>query len=272
MTASVVDLPDLHSQEPSVLLPVESVGHVGVKRLVTLTRTNRPAMVVMDIAVGLRAEQRGAHMSRLIECTVIPDEPEDLRHYAKMIFDALRTLVPVAASWQISCRATQTVPVPGGGLKPVEEICEWRAEEGADPTVTWGSAFKVCLACPQAQAAIAHDQNDLDNLGAHPSHNQLCDLEIVLSGDAEVAAGTTVDDLLVTGEEATSGPVRELFKRRGEADTVAAVHRDARFAEDALRDLASKLRAGHPDASRVRVQIVNFESIFEYPLRCTVVA
>ncbi len=272
MTASVVDLPDLHSQEPSVLLPVESVGHVGVKRLISLTRPNRPAMVVMDIAVGLRAEQRGAHMSRLIECTTTPAEPEDLRHYTKMIFDRLRALVPDAASWQVSARAVQTVSVAGGGLKPIEEICEWRAEDGAEPTVTWGAAFKVCLACPQAQAAIAHDQDDLANLGAHPSHNQLCDLEIVLSGAAEVAAAVTADELLAAGEEATSGPVRELFKRRGEADTVAAVHRDARFAEDALRDLAAKLRAGNPDATRVRVQIVNYESIFEYPLRCTVVA
>ncbi|MBV9013010.1 MAG: GTP cyclohydrolase I FolE2 [Pseudonocardiales bacterium] len=264
-----MDLPDLHSETPKVPFPVESVGHVGVKRFISLTQADRPAMAVMEITIGLRAEQRGAHMSRLIECTKTPAAPHDLRHYVKMVFDGLRRLTPTAASWRISCRASMTVPVEGG-LKPIEEICEMYAAAKQEPRIRWGGAFKVCLACPQAQAVIAHDRDDLANAFCYPSHNQLCELEILLSGSTEVASGQTVDGLLAMGEEAASGPVRELHKRRCEADVVAAVHRRALFAEDALRDITVKLRADHPDAIEVRTQIVNFESIFEYPLRCTV--
>jgi GTP cyclohydrolase FolE2 len=43
------------------------------------------------------------------------------------------------------------------------------------------------------------------------------------------------------------------------------------FAEDALRIIADKTRAQFPTATRVTCQIVNYESIFEYPLRCVVI-
>jgi GTP cyclohydrolase FolE2 len=43
------------------------------------------------------------------------------------------------------------------------------------------------------------------------------------------------------------------------------------FAEDALRMIADKTRAQFPTAARVTCQIVNYESIFEYPLRCVVI-
>jgi GTP cyclohydrolase FolE2 len=136
--------------------------------------------------------------------------------------------------------------------------------------VTWGAAFKVCLACPQAQSAIAFDRDDMDNVGEHPSHNQVCDLEITVTGDLTAVAGRALADLLAVGECAASGPVRELYKRRGEADAVTAIHHHAVFAEDALRLIADKTRAQFPTATTVTCQIVNYESIFEYPLRCVV--
>jgi GTP cyclohydrolase FolE2 len=138
--------------------------------------------------------------------------------------------------------------------------------------VTWGAAFKVCLACPQAQSAIAFDRADVDNVGEHPSHNQVCDLEITVTGDLTTVAGRSLAELLAVGECAASGPVRELHKRRSEADAVTAIHHHAVFAEDALRTIAEKTRAQFPTASRVTCQIVNYESIFEYPLRCVVIA
>jgi GTP cyclohydrolase FolE2 len=157
-----------------------------------------------------------------------------------------------------------------GGFKPIDEICRLERIAGAEPVRTWGAGFKVCLACPQAQAAIAHDRDDDEHIGVHPSHNQVCDLLITVTGDQRSAAGQTVQSLLALGEGATSGPVRELYKRRGEADVVTLVHHNARFAEDALREITDKLRAECPEADQVTSEIINYESIFEYPLRCVV--
>ena len=175
--------------------------------------------------------------------------------------------VPGAASWSVDARATIVLP-HDGGFKPIEEICRIEAAEQTE--VTWGAAFKVCLACPQAQSAIAFDRDDMDNVGEHPSHNQVCDLEITVTGDLTTVAGRSLAELLAVGECAASGPVRELHKRRSEADAVTAIHHHAVFAEDALRIIADKTRAQFPTATRVTCQIVNYESIFEYPLRCIV--
>jgi GTP cyclohydrolase FolE2 len=261
-------LPDLHSEAPSIGIPVHSVGHVGVKRIVAIDEHDSAAMVVMDISVGLYAHQRGAHMSRLIECVDRLGPAPTVLDYVQGIFERLRAAVPGAASWSVDARATIVLPYDGG-FKPIEEICRIEAAERTE--VTCGAAFKVCLACPQAQSAIAFDHDDMDNVGEHPSHNQVCDLEITVTGDLTTVAGHSLTDLLAVGECAASGPVRELYKRRGEADAVATVHHHAVFAEDALRVIADKTRAQFPTASRVTCQIVNYESIFEYPLRCIVV-
>src|ERR1700678_4333169 len=111
-------LPDLHSEAPSTSIPVHSVGHVGVKRIVAVDEHDSAAMVVMDISVGLHAHQRGAHMSRLIECI---DRPGDA--------------VPAAASWSFDARATLVLR-HDGGFKPIEEICRIEAAEQTE--VTWG--------------------------------------------------------------------------------------------------------------------------------------
>ena len=261
-------LPDLQSEVPDISIPVHSVGHVGVKRIVAIDEYDGAAMVVMDISVGLHAHQRGAHMSRLIECVDRPGPQPTVLDYVQGIFERLREAVPDAASWSIDARATIVLP-HDGGFKPIEEICRIEAAEHTD--VTWGAAFKVCLACPQAQSAIAFDREDMDNIGEHPSHNQVCDLEITVTGDMATVAGRSLADLLTVGECAASGPVRELYKRRGEADAVTAIHHHAVFAEDALRIIAEKTRAQFPTAGRVTCQIVNYESVFEYPLRCVVI-
>jgi GTP cyclohydrolase FolE2 len=262
-------LPDLQSEIPDISIPVHSVGHVGVKRIVAIDEHDSAAMVVMDISVGLYPHQRGAHMSRLIECIDRPGLQPTVLDYTQGIFERLREAVPDAASWSVDARATIVLPHEGG-FKPIEEICRIEGSEQTD--VTWGAAFKVCLACPQAQSAIAFDRDDMDNIGDHPSHNQVCDLEITVTGDLTTVAARSLTELLTVGEGAASGPVRELYKRRGEADAVTAIHHHAVFAEDALRTIAEKTRAQFPTAARVNCQIVNYESVFEYPLRCIVVA
>ncbi len=264
-------LPDLHSESPAVRIPVRSVGHVGVKRIVPVEEHGAAVMFVMNISVGLQPDQRGAHMSRLIECIDRPGSQLTVRDYTRGVFERLIQVVPLAAAWSVDAQATIILP-HDGGLKPVQEICELTSTADAEPRMRWGAAFKVCLACPQAQAAIAFDRNDLENIGTHPSHNQVCDLEIAITGDLEVAASHTVRDLLAIGEGAASGPVRELYKRRGEADVVTAVHHNALFAEDALRAIVEKARMEFPQAALVSCQIVNYESIFEYPIRCVVTA
>src|SRR5277367_2418608 len=99
-------LPDLHSEVPNVCIPVHSVGHVGVKRIVAIDEHDSAAMVVIDITVGLYAHQRGAHMSRLIECIGRPGPQPTVLDYAQGIFERRRNALPGAAS----CRWTHGPP------------------------------------------------------------------------------------------------------------------------------------------------------------------
>src|ERR1700729_2280800 len=119
-------LPDLHSEAPSTSIPVYSVGHVGVKRIVAIDEHDSAAMVVMDISVGLHAHQRGAHMSRLIECIDRPGPQPTVVDYAQGICERLRDAGPGAASWSVDARAILVLR-HHGGFKPIEEICRIEA-------------------------------------------------------------------------------------------------------------------------------------------------
>ena len=110
-------LPDLHSEVPNICIPVHSVGHVGVKRIVAIDEHDSAAMVVMDISVGLYAHQRGAHMSRLIECADRIGPQPTVLDYAQGIFERLRGAVPGAASWSVDARATIVLPHDGGSSR-----------------------------------------------------------------------------------------------------------------------------------------------------------
>jgi GTP cyclohydrolase FolE2 len=263
-------LPDLHSQSPRNQLPVKQVGHRGVRRILSVAAYDAPASLIIDVYVGLAADQRGAHMSRLIDCFPQETSTKSIRAYLEETFRTLQRTVPDAASWTLRARATTLLAVPDG-FKPVEELVTLHEDAGSGIELTWGAAFKVCLACPQAQAAIAHDRGD-DNVGLHPSHNQVCDLDVTITGPAGMDLDLGLTDLFQLGEKFASGKVRERYKRRGEADCVTEVHHNAMFAEDALRGLADALRQQYADASEVRCEIVNYESIFEYPLHCVVTA
>lgn len=264
-------MPDLHAQRPLAELPVRRVGHRGVKRPMVIGEHAAPAMVTLDVYVGLTADQRGAHMSRLIDVLDHAARPATLVDYVRTSFDGLRAVTPGSAGWLIEARAATLIPVDGG-VKPIEEVCTIEQHDGAPPLTTWGVALKVALACPQAQAVIASDRCAEDHeVGDHPSHNQVCDLEVTLSGVPDNRWGLTTAGLALIAEQAASGPVRERHKRRSEADTVASIHANACFAEDALRNLSAHLRGLCANAKAIRCEIVNYESIFEYPLHCVVV-
>lgn len=264
-------MPDLHAQRPLAKVPVRRVGHRGVKRPMVIGEYAAPAMVTLDVAVGLTVDQRGAHMSRLIDCLDHAAQPATLVEYVRTSFEELRAVTPGSAGWELDARAVTLLPIDGG-VKPIEEICTIEQLDGTPTEMTWGVALKVALACPQAQAVIAADRlADEHEIGDHPSHNQVCDLEVKISGVPANRWGLTPASLVALAEMAASGPVRERHKRRSEADTVASIHARACFAEDALRNLCAELRELCPDAAEIRCEIVNYESIFEYPLHCVVV-
>src|ERR1700721_3215357 len=121
-------LPDLHSEAPNVCIPVHSVGHVGVKRIVAIDEHDSAARAIMDISVGLYAHQRGAHMSRLIECVDRPGPQPTVLDYAQGILERLRDAVPGAASWSVDARATIGLP-HDAGFKAIEAVWLIEADE-----------------------------------------------------------------------------------------------------------------------------------------------
>lgn len=263
-------LPDLHNQAPPIELAVQSVGHRGIKRLLVIDEYDSPAMLVFDIAIGLRPDQRGAHMSRLIDCIPLAKSAKSVRTFAQECIRNLRELTPDATMWSLDLRATSTLALDDG-QKPMEEIVNLLEKPDQTSIVTWGVGFKVCLACPQGQAAVAHDHG-ADESHGYPSHNQLCELEMTITEPARTSTATTAANLLELGESIASGPVREKLKRRGEADSIIHIHNRTMFAEDALRELALTLRNNRPEAIGIKCEILNYESIFEYPLHCIVTA
>jgi GTP cyclohydrolase FolE2 len=270
VSLNAADLPDLHSQAPAIALPIRRIGHRGVRRPLRTADHAYPLMVTIDVGVGLHAGQRGAHMSRLIDVLPFGVETANLAAYVMSALESLRERTPDCRSWYIDA-VGETVLDVSDGVKPITEQFSVAMDAEGEPSLSWTVTAKVALACPQAQAVIAFDREDIE-IGRHPSHNQVCDISVRLVGLPAESSGLSAAAIVALAETCASGPVRERFKRRGEADVVTQIHHNARFAEDCLRMLASQVRELVPTAGLVECSIVNYESIFEYPLECVVEA
>ncbi len=257
------ELPDLHNEIPAYRHRISVVGHRGVRRPALIG--GRPAWVSIEVGVGLCPEQRGGHMSRLI--TAIGQDVlvgESLFDITEQIIARLTELVPDAPSLSIDAEAELLLEV-SGGVKPVHERVRYLVT-GTTRSMSVGIGCQVCLACPQAQAVLAASATSQD-LRHIATHNQVCTMEVELrSANFHHLRTIRLGDILELCELSASGPVREAHKRLSEAQVVADIHDNARFAEDALRCFVSAAFDRWHAITSIQARLTNFESIFEYPL------
>ncbi|WP_342677529.1 GTP cyclohydrolase MptA [Methanofollis sp. UBA420] len=291
-----MELPDVQSTTPDVRINLTRVGVKNVKKLVEVSRPGkRPVIFIsnFDVFVDLPGSLKGANLSRNFEvidevlqeaidgkvseieelCSVVARKLLDHHEYAE------RTEVLMRSEFMVR----RETPVSKTSCHEVVKV-HARAvarRNGHHPIIrkSIGAEVTGMTACPCAQDIMKdHAVHVMQDLGIEQekitaffeevpmaTHNQrgrgfLC---IETDDDQHVSLETIIKVL----KDSMSASIFELLKRGDENYVVMQAHRNPRFVEDCVREMARHVVARFSDLpgdSMILIRQTNEESIHQH--------
>jgi GTP cyclohydrolase-4 len=291
-----MDLPDVQSTCPDVRINLTRVGVKNVKKLVEVMRPNKRPMIFIsnfDVFVDLPGSLKGANLSRNFEvidevlqqaidgevngieelCSVVARKLLDRHEYAD------RTEVQMRSEFMVK----RETPVSKTSCHEVVKVHARAIAQRTfhEPLIrkSIGAEVTGMTACPCAQNIMQeHAHHVLTELGIEDekiekffaevpmaTHNQrgrgfLC----IETDDEEHVNLETIISIL---KDSMSARTYELLKRGDESFVVMAAHKNPRFVEDCVREMAKRVLAAFaylPGDSRITIRQTNEESIHQH--------
>jgi GTP cyclohydrolase-4 len=291
-----MELPDTQSTLPDVRINLTRVGVKNVRKLVEVARPGkRPVIFIsqFNVFVDLPSSLKGANLSRNFEvidevlqqaiqgqvkgieevCNAVARKLLDHHEYADRTEVNMNSLFMVKRETPISkteCHEVVTV---------VASAIAQRNEDNPIVRKSIGAEVTGMTACPCAQnimkeraTTVLQDldipQEKIDQFLAEvpmASHNQrgrgfLC---IETDDDCHVE----LERIITILKDSMSARIYELLKRGDESYVVFQAHKNARFVEDCVREMAKRVIAEFrdlPGDSLVTIKQTNEESIHQH--------
>jgi GTP cyclohydrolase-4 len=290
------ELPDIQSTTPAVRINLTRVGVKNVKKLVEVSRPERRPVIFIsnfDVFVDLPGSLKGANLSRNFEvidevlqqaidgdvkeieelCSVVARKLLDRHEYAD------RTEVLMRSQFMVK----RETPVSHTSCHEVVKVHARAVARRTfrDPIVrkSIGAEVTGMTACPCAQDIMkeralyvlkdlkVEDEKIDAFLREVPmaTHNQrgrgfLC---IEIDDDQHVK----LEKIIKILKDSMSTSIYELLKRQDESYVVLSAHKNPRFVEDCVREVAKKVLAEFKDLpgdSLITIKQTNEESIHQH--------
>ena len=253
---------DMQARRPRTEVGLSRVGVTGVEKVIRIADGAAEQLFYAELEcfVDLRADQRGAHMSRFEEVVdeaideVVLSEAFKAETLATHIAELVRARQGGArAEVTIAARYPETRPAPVSG-SPTQELYTLfgsavASERGVRRLV--GVRAQGMTACPCAQELLSHAARERLEESGFSTDDVDRVLEIVPVathnqrgvGTLHIGCPESCDDsleastLLGIVESAMSSEIYELLKRPDEAEVVEKAHRRPRFVEDCVREM-----------------------------------
>jgi GTP cyclohydrolase-4 len=290
------ELPDIQATSPDVRINLTRVGVKNVKKLVEVSRHDkRPVIFIstFDVFVDLPGSLKGANLSRNFEvidevlqqaidgdvgeienlCSAVARKLLDRHEYADRTEVFMRSEFMVKRETPVSHTTCHEV------VKVHARAVARRTFRTPIVRKSIGAEVTGMTACPCAQ-------NIMKERAMHVFHTLGVSEEVVNGFFAEVPMAThnqrgrgflcieTDDDQHVDLEniigivkESMSSGIYELLKRGDESHVVLAAHKNPRFVEDCVREMAKKVLAEFEylsGDSMVTIKQTNEESIHQH--------
>ncbi len=274
----MIDLIDVQAEKPTYTIPVSRVGVRGIKYPVRVKRGDREIdlLTEIDIFVNLPSTRKGADFSRKIEAIneiilarkVVPSIEELSSEIAKKTLEKLNYStncdVSISADYLVEKRSPNNAPI----IKNYKILGETHSNNNGKKTMV-GVVVQGINACPCAmettRALISKDFPGNDELLSKIptiSHNQrnLVTLKIGVPTGKSVEA----DELIELAEKVLGGSLYSLLKRIDEGNLVYNAHKNPKFVEDIVREiaiLALEKYSDFPDDTKLYIESRSEESI-----------
>ncbi len=290
------DLPDVQSTAPDVRINLTRVGVKNVKKLVEVSRPEkRPVIFIstFDVFVDLPGSLKGANLSRNFEvidevlqqaidgevnqieklCSVVARKLLDRHEYAD------RTEVLMRSQFMVK----RETPVSQTSCHEVVKVHARAVARRTfrDPIVrkSIGAEVTGMTACPCAQNIMRERASFvLQDLGVEKDKIERFFDEVPMATHNQRGKGflcIETDDLehvqlekiIRIVKDSMSAPIFELLKRGDESYVVLGAHKNPRFVEDCVREMAKKVLSEFhdlPGDSLVTIKQTNEESIHQH--------
>ena len=246
-------LPDHASETDNRQLPIDRVGIKNLRYPINiLDRSNslRPTVAQFSVYVHVPADERGTHMSRLVE--VVHQHQGDMT--VRKLPNLLSTLSHKLNNSQV--QVTLTFPYFIEKKAPVSAVPSFM-----DYTVTFDAKlikgqFDFVLTVKVPVKSLCPCSKGISERGAH---NQRSFVTVSVQAQTFI----WIEDIVECVESAASSPLYALLKREDEKFVTEYAYDHAKFAEDLARDTVIGLR-GIDDFSMISVLVENHESIHNH--------
>jgi len=295
MELPVVHLPDIQANLPDIPITLTRVGVTDVKKLVEVARKDKRPIVLVstfDIFVDLPSDRKGANLSRNFEAIdeVLEEmitspvyEIEDLcGEVSKRLIDRHEYALNAEVRMRSEYIVKRETPVTKIKCQEVVNIfAEAKAIRGSNLIVRKmvGAEVLGITACPCAQEIMRDKaKKELKALGVEwdiikkflnrvpmPTHNQRG--RGIISIEVQDSNFVSLDRIINIIENSMSSQMFELLKRSDEAAVVERAHKNPKFVEDCVRNMAQKVVKEFPelaDDSIIIIKQINEESIHRH--------
>ncbi|MDO9522828.1 MAG: GTP cyclohydrolase MptA [Methanocorpusculum sp.] len=292
-----MSLPDVQSTAPDVRISLTRVGVKNVRKLVEVGRPGktRPAIFIseFDVFVDLPSSLKGANLSRNFEvidevlqqatsgdvkgiedvCGIVSRKLLDHHEYAD------RTEVFMRSFYMMN----RETPVSKTSCQEVINVYAHAVAERTNgkPIVrkSVGAEVTGITACPCAQNIMKdHAMHVMEKLEIPEdkidaffneipmaSHNQRGRGFLCVETDGDIIV--PLEQIVTVLKESMSAKIYELLKRGDESYVVMAAHKNARFVEDCVREMARRVVATFvdlPGDTHITIRQTNEESIHQH--------
>ena len=264
MKTELNTMPDVQGRRDLRELPIQRVGVKSLRYPLRLMMAGQvqPTVGTWTLDVALAAEQKGAHMSRLIAWlealemrgTVLTAETLSVE------ISAMLTLLEADAG-RIEVRFPFFVrkAAPVSGLHSLMEYDgSWIAErQGGVTRLTMQAVVPVKSLCPCSK--------EVSDNGAHNQRSHIT----VRAELRSPQGGIDWTELLRFAEDNASSELWGLLKRTDEKWVTEHAYANPKFVEDLIRDVAAAVDADARIGS-YRVEVVNHESIHAHDVHAVI--
>lgn len=293
-----MSLPDVQSTAPDVRISLTRVGVKNVKKLVEVCRPGkRPVIFIseFDVFVDLPSSLKGANLSRNFEvidevlqqatsgevkgiedvCGIVSKKLLDHHEYADRTEVFMRSFYMISRETPVSKTSCQEV------VNVYAHAIAQRTSDKNKPIIrkSVGAEVTGITACPCAQNIMKdHAMHVMEKLEIPKekqdaffneipmaSHNQRGKGFLCVETDGDIVV--PLDQIVTVLKESMSARIYELLKRGDESYVVMAAHKNARFVEDCVREMARRVVTTFvdlPGDAAVTIRQTNEESIHQH--------
>lgn len=291
-----MELPDIQATMPDVRINLTRVGVKNVKKMVEVARKGRRPVIfisVFDVFVDLPGSLKGANLSRNFEVIdevlqqAIDGEVEEIEQLCGVVARKLLDHHEYAECTEVYMKSqfmvNRETPVSHTNCHEVVEIHAHAIalRNAGNPIIrkTVGAEVTGMTACPCAQNIMKdHALHVMEDLGIEKekilafldkvpmaSHNQRGKGFLSIETDDE--QHVSLQKIIAILKASMSAEIYELLKRGDESHVVMAAHKNPRFVEDCVREMARRVIANFgtlPPDSIVTIKQTNEESIHQH--------